>query len=267
MNYIGGIIGDYYGSVYEFLNFDRTKSSFEVELTKSGKFTDDTVLTVAVMDWLNETGGENQDILVSKLKQWGRKYGNVGYGTMFKSWLQSDNDNPIGSFGNGSAMRVSPCAYYANTLTECLDLAEKSAIVTHNTDNGIAGAQAIAEAIYLARSGAGKDDIKKIISGDFAYDLDRPLEELGTESHRFDATCQITVPEAIICFLNSIDFIDAIKKSIWIGGDSDTIACMSGSISEAYYGIPHCVMEEFKSKFPDDMKEVIIKFNENVLRR
>lgn len=267
MNYIGGIIGDYYGSVYEFHNFDRTKPVFDVELTKSGEFTDDTVLTIAVMDWLNSCGGTDTNLLATKLKMWGRKYGHAGYGPRFKSWLWSDNNEPIGSFGNGSAMRVSPCAYYANTLEECLDLAEKSAIVTHNTDNGVTGAKAIAEAIYLARSGAGKEDMKRILAEDFVYDLDKPLEEIGTESHSFDATCQITVPEAIMCFLNGFDFIDTIKKSIWIGGDSDTISCMAGSIAEAYYGIPHCIMEEFKSRFPQDMKDVIIKFNENVLRR
>lgn len=267
MNYIGGIIGDYFGSVYEFSNFDRAKTFFDVELTKSGSFTDDTVLTVAVMDWLNVCGGENKDMLGVKLKEWGRKYNNVGYGPRFRNWLISDNNEPIGSFGNGSAMRVSPCAYFANTLDECLDLAEKSSVVTHNTNNGVTGAQAIAEAIYLARSGAGKDDMKRILSEDFVYDLDKPLEEIGSEAHGFDATCQITVPEAIICFLNGFDFIDTIKKAIWIGGDSDTIACMAASIAEAYYGIPHCVMEEFKLKLPSDMKEVIIEFNQNMLRR
>ena len=267
MFYIGGLIGDYYGSVYEFENFDRTKSLFDVEFTTNGKFTDDTVLSVAVMDWLNECGGSDMTLLSKKLKEWGKLYEHVGYGPRFENWLNSDTYDALGSFGNGSAMRVFPCAYYANTLEECLLLAEKSAIVTHNTENGISGAKAIAEAIYLARSGAGKSDMKRILSEEYFYDLDRSLSEIGTESHGFDATCQITVPEALICFFESVDFLDAIRKSIWIGGDSDTIACMSASIAEAYYGIPHCIIEQFKPRFPKDMKDVITKFNETMLER
>ena len=157
--------------------------------------------------------------------------------------------------------------YYANTLEECLDLAKKSAEVTHNHEEGIKGAQAIAEAIYLARSGAGKQDMKRILEEDFKYDLSKPLNEIGRRVHKFDATCQVTVPEAIICFLNSEDFIDCIRKSIWIGGDSDTIAAMACSIAEPYYGIPHFIMEQFKEKFPDDMKKTIIGFNEKMLLR
>ena len=164
-------------------------------------------------------------------------------------------------------MRVSPCAYYANTIEECLDLAKKSAEVTHNHEEGIKGAQAIAEAIYLARSGAGKDGMRRVIEQDFGYDLSKPINEIGRRAHGFDATCQVTVPEAITCFLTSRDFLDAIRLGIWVGGDSDTIAAMAGSIAEAYYGIPHFIEEQMKEKLPDDFKEVIYKFNENMLRR
>jgi len=266
MQYIGALIGDYCGSIYEWNN-THEETPDTIEILKNGKFTDDSVLTVAIMEWLVSTGGENSKELIEYLKDWATNYPDAGYGGKFKTWVLSDSDKPINSYGNGAGMRVSPCAFYANTIEECLDLAKKSAEVTHNHEEGIRGAQAIAEAIYLARSGAGKQDIQRIIEEDFKYDLSKPLDEIGRRAHKFDATCQITVPEAIICFLKSTDFIDCIRKSIWIGGDSDTIAAMACSIAEPYYGIPHFIMEQFKEKFPDDMKNTIIRFNEIMLQR
>lgn len=265
MQYIGALIGDYCGSIYEWNN-THEETPDTIEILKNGKFTDDSVLTVAIMGWLNGSGGNPED-LPMVLKYWANAYPDAGYGGKFKTWVLSDSDKPINSYGNGAGMRVSPCAFYANTIEECLDLAKKSAEVTHNHEEGIRGAQAIAEAIYLARSGAGKQDIQRIIEEDFKYDLSKPLDEIGRRAHKFDATCQITVPEAIICFLKSTDFIDCIRKSIWIGGDSDTIAAMACSIAEPYYGIPHFIMEQFKEKFPDDMKKTIILFNEKMLQR
>ena len=264
MQYIGALIGDYCGSIYEWNNA-HVESPDDIEVIKNGKFTDDSVLTVAVMDWLQNSGGKGN--LNVYLKEWANKYPDAGYGGRFKTWVLSNSEEPINSFGNGAGMRVSPCAFYANTLEECLDLAKKSAEVTHNHEEGIKGAQAIAEAIYLARSGAGKSDMKRILEEDFKYDLSKPITEIGTKAHRFDATCQVTVPEAIICFLESRDFLDCIRKSIWIGGDSDTIAAMSCSIAEAYYGIPHFIMEQFKTNIPDEMKNVIKKFNIKMLER
>lgn len=266
MQYIGALIGDYCGSIYEWNN-THEESPDSIEILKNGKFTDDSVLTVAIMEWLVSTGGENSKELIEYLKDWATNYPDAGYGGKFKTWVLSDSDKPINSYGNGAGMRVSPCAFYANTLEECLDLAKKSAEVTHNHEEGIKGAQAIAEAIYLARSGAGKQDMKRILEEDFKYDLSKPISEIGTKSHKFDATCQVTVPEAIICFLESYDFIDCIKKSIWIGGDSDTIAAMACSIAEPYYGLPHFIMEDMKNKLPDDMKKTIILFNEKMLKR
>lgn len=265
MQYIGALIGDYCGSIYEWSN-THEESPDSIEILKNGKFTDDSVLTVAIMGWLIGSGGNPED-LPRVLKYWANAYPDAGYGGRFKTWVLSDSDAPINSFGNGSGMRVSPCAFYANTLEECLDLAKISAEVTHNHEEGIKGAQAIAEAIYLARSGAGKADMKRILEDDFKYDLSKPLTEIGRNAHGFDATCQVTVPEAIMCFLNSYDFIDCIRKSIWIGGDSDTIAAMACSIAEPYYGLPHFIMEQFKEKIPDDMKEVVMNFNEKMLHR
>ena len=267
MQYIGAIIGDYAGSKYEWNNF-RDEDINNMDLLSTGKFTDDSVLTVAIMDWINHGCGALGDGAVSHyLRKWAKKYPDAGYGGRFRRWVESDSDEPINSFGNGSGMRVSPCAYYANTLEECLDLAKKSAEATHNHPEGVKGAQAVAEAIYLARSGAGKDGIRKVLEEDFGYDLGLNLDQIGRRAHRFDATCQVTVPEAIICFLNSRDFLDAIRLGIWIGGDSDTIAAIAGSIAEAYYGVPYFIEEQIKEKLPEDFREVIYKFNENMLRR
>lgn len=265
MQYIGALVGDYCGSIYEWNN-THEESPDSIEILKDGKFTDDSVLTVAIMEWLVSTGGKSEE-LAEYLKDWATNYPNAGYGGKFRTWVLSDSNDPINSFGNGAGMRVSPCAFYANTLEECLDLAKKSAEVTHNHEEGIKGAQAIAEAIYLARSGAGKSDMKRILEEDFKYNLSLPMDEIGRRAHKFDATCQVTVPEAIICFLNSNDFIDCIRKSIWIGGDSDTIAAMACSIAEPYYGLPHFIMEQFKEKFPDDMKKTIRLFNEKIMQR
>ena len=263
MQYIGALIGDYCGSKYEWSNWmDETTEG--MELLESGKFTDDSVLTLAVMDWINNGHGDD---ISDYLRRWAKAYPDAGYGGKFRRWVMTDEIKTMDSFGNGSAMRVSPCAYYANTLEECLDLAKKSAETTHGHAEGIKGAQAIAEAIYLARSGAGKEGIRKVLEDDFGYNLGLNLDQIGRRAHPFDATCQVTVPEAIICFLNSRDFLDAIRLGIWIGGDSDTIAAISGSIAEAYYGIPHFIEEQMKQKLPNQFKEVIYKFNENMLRR
>lgn len=151
MQYIGALIGDYCGSIYEWNNA-HVESPDDIEVIKNGKFTDDSVLTVAVMDWLQDDLSENKD-LAFYLKKWANTYPDAGYGGKFKTWVLSDSKEPINSFGNGAGMRVSPCAFYANTLEECLNLAKMSAEVTHNHEEGIKGAQAIAEAIYLARSG------------------------------------------------------------------------------------------------------------------
>lgn len=266
MQYIGALIGDYCGSKYEWNNF-MGETTEGMELLETGKFTDDSVLTVATMDWINSKHkGEDTPYSVF-LRKWANKYPDAGYGGRFKGWIVSNTDEPINSFGNGSAMRVSPCAYYANTLEECLDLAKESADATHNHPEGVKGAQAVAEAIYLARSGAGKEGMRKVLEDDFGYNLGLNLNEIGRRGHRFDATCQVTVPEAIVCFLESRNFLDAIRLAIWIGGDSDTIAAITASIAEAYYGIPSFIEEQMKEKLPNDFKEVIFEFNENMLRR
>ena len=236
---LGAIIGDVVGSVYEWNNI-KTK---DFEFFKPNCFfTDDTVMTVAVAKALlltRETQSQaNEKIsckteLIKQMQDFGKRFPNAGYGGMFAGWLVSDNPKPYNSFGNGSAMRVSPCGYIAVTLDEALLLAKVSADVTHNHPEGIKGAQVIAAAIFLARCNRSKEEIKEYIEENF-YTLDKTLDEIRP-SYSFNETCQETVPQAIQAFLESTDFEDAIRNAISLGGDSDTLAAITGSIAWAYY--------------------------------
>lgn len=236
---LGAIIGDVVGSVYEWNNI-KTK---DFELFKPNCFfTDDTVMTVAVANALlltrEKQSNTNDKIsfkeeLIKQMQDFGRKFPNAGYGGMFSGWLVSDNPKPYNSFGNGSAMRVSPCGYIAVTLDEALLLAKASAEVTHNHPEGIKGAEATASAIFLARCGKSKEEIKEYIEENF-YTLDKTLDEIRP-NYSFNETCQETVPQAIQAFLESVDFEDAIRNAISLGGDSDTLAAITGSIAWAYY--------------------------------
>jgi len=225
----GAIIGDIVGSVYEWNNI-KTKE-FPL-FSERGFFTDDTVMTIAVADALLNGGAANN--FIDSIKKYGGIYPNAGYGGRFQSWLFSDEREPYNSWGNGSAMRVSPCGWFANSLSEAETLAEISASVTHNHVEGIKGAQATASAIFLAREGKSKPEIKNYIENKYGYDLNRTLDEIRP-TYRFNESCQETVPQAIIAFLESKDFEDAIRNAISIGGDSDTLAAITGSIAEAAY--------------------------------
>lgn len=251
---IGAIAGDVIGSVYEFNNIRSTEFPL---FNSHSRFTDDTVLTIAVADSLLGNGD-----FVTSLKKYGRKYPRAGYGGHFYKWLFSDDTNPYNSLGNGSAMRVSPVGFAFNTLEEVLSMARKSAEVTHNHPEGIKGAEAVAATIFFARRGDSKTAIREEISQRFCYNLERPLNEIRT-SNFFNETCPGTVPEAIIAFLESSSFEDAIRLAISIGGDSDTIACITGSIAHAFYGsVPSNIVLEIRSRLPDEFLDVIDKFDE-----
>lgn len=270
-NILGAIIGDIIGSVYEWSNAERYD---DITLFKTGcRFTDDTVMTCAVAKWLTDSKDltkTDSKQLCNTLREFGKKYPSAGYGGMFRKWLfENDSNEPFGSFGNGSAMRCSATAYIANSLEEAIDLAKKSAEVTHNHPEGIKGAMATSAAIFMARKGATKQQIKNSIENMFGYKLGTKVDEIrGT--HKFDATCQITVPEAINAFLEGETFEEVIKKAIWIGGDSDTIAAIAGSIAAAYYGIPERHIDKCFEFLPKDLKEIIINFtkkiNDNILK-
>lgn len=251
---IGAIIGDIVGSPYEFDNCKSTKFAL---FTTASQFTDDTVMTIAVADWL--LSGVS---LQKTMHDWGKEYPNRDYGGMFYEWLfYSENKEPYNSFGNGAGMRVSPCGYYAKSLKEALELAKQSAEVTHNHPEGIKGAQAIASAIFLARQHKSKDEICDYIEQTFGYNLHRSCDEIRP-TYRFDETCQGSCPEAIIAFLDSHDYESAIRLAVSLGGDSDTIACMTGGIAAAYYGIPAWLIKYVTVEFlPQYIRDIIEMFD------
>lgn len=249
---LGAIIGDIIGSAYEFNN---TKTMDFPLFTPRSRFTDDTVLTVAVADAILTT----QDYALS-IWEYGRHYPNAGYGGMFSQWLQSFERKPYNSFGNGSAMRVSPVGFAFDSVEDVLSEAEKTASATHDHSEGIKGAQAVALAILMARQGAEKTDIKQEIQSRFGYDLKRKLDDIRP-GYTFDVSCQGSVPEAIIAFLESNDYEDAIRKAISLGGDSDTIACISGGIAQAYYKkIPAYMIEPARNILDADLLNIIDRF-------
>jgi len=249
---LGAIAGDIIGSAYE---WERTKSYDFRLFTPESTFTDDTVLTVAVADCILH--GKDY---AATLREYGRRYPDAGWGGMFFQWLCTEDPRPYNSFGNGSAMRVSPIGFAFDTLDEVLAEAERSAEVSHNHPEGIKGARAIASCIFLARQGESKEDIGRFVETEFRYDLDRTLDDIRP-SYRFDETCQGSVPEAIIAFLESTDYEDAVRKAVSLGGDADTLACMTGGIAQAYYKvIPDNIITEARRRLPDDLLAVVDEF-------
>ncbi|MBN2695538.1 ADP-ribosylglycohydrolase family protein [bacterium] len=253
----GAIIGDIIGSRFERNNI----KSVDFELfTKESRVTDDSILTVAIA----------KSILYSidysySLREFALKYPHVGYGKAFKEWAIRGDMKRYDSWGNGSAMRVSPIGYSFKTLEETLDEAESSAKVTHNHPEGIKGAKAIATAVFMARVGYSKSKIKNYISDSFNYDLDRAIIDIR-EDYKFDVSCQGSVPEAIISFLESSSFEEAIRIAVSIGGDSDTIASMSGAIAEAYYqDIPKELIAKANLLIPSELILIIDKFRERYI--
>lgn len=254
---LGSIVGDIIGSVYEFNNI-KTKE-FELFNPACG-FTDDSVLSIATADWLINGGN------LAKIYQ---KYGNEtklvrgGYGGRFSQWLDEENPQPYNSWGNGSAMRVSPVGWFYTTLEETLEKAKESAEVTHNHPEGIKGAQAVAASIFLLRNGMNKEELKKFIIDYFGYDLNRTVDEIRP-NYKFDVSCQGTVPEAIIAFLESTSFEDAIRTAVSLGGDCDTLTCICGGIAEAYYGLPNSIAEKVIKMLPKNFIDVLMTFKELV---
>lgn len=255
---LGAIIGDIAGSLYEFES-PKTK---DIELFAEGsRLTDDSIMTIAVgcacADSKLDDERDFKFSVIWYMRRIGRQYPRAGYGGMFYRWLISDVMPAYNSFGNGSAMRVSPVAWVATSLEQAETLAKWSAEVTHNHPEGIKGAQAIAIAIYLARMGKSKAEIKDYIEKKY-YNLDFTLDEIRPH-YEFDVTCQGSVPQAIQCFLESVDFEDAIRNAISLGGDGDTIAAMAGAIAEAWYGIPTAIQNRVFDFFDSNIKRYYSK--------
>ena len=248
----GAMAGDIIGSFYE---FNATKKYDFYLFTPFSKFTDDSVMTVANADWLI-TG----DSLLGVMQDYGNRYPHAGYGGMFRAWLREDEPKPYNSFGNGSAMRVSPVGWAFDTLEETLEAAKQSAEVTHNHPEGIKGAQATVACIFMARTGKSKQEIKEYIVSTFGYNLNRTCDEIRPDYH-FDVTCQGSVPESIIAFLESADFENAIRLAVSLGGDADTMGAITGGIAEAYYGgVPEHIRKEVLKRLPNEFIDVMQKF-------
>ena len=263
----GAILGDMIGAPYEFDRGGKTKD-FPL-FDRGSEFTDDSVMTVAVADALLDTPGapegEVKAALVRAMRAWGRRYPGAGYGMRFIGWLASDDPAPYGSYGNGSAMRVSPAGWLYPTLEETRRVARWTAEVTHNHPEGIKGAEATASAIFLARTGSGKDSIKAYIVREFGYDLSRTCDEIRP-AYRHVESCQETVPEALTAFMEGTDFEDVIRTTVSLGGDCDTLACIAGSIAEAFYGVPPRLAAECRARLPEDILAVLERFDSARIR-
>jgi len=249
---IGAIAGDIIGSVYEGRNIKTPL--FEPLFHPRCHPTDDTVLTVALADSIL-LGADYTD----KLKEYFRLYPHAGYGGTFFRWAMSLSRAPYNSWGNGSAMRVSPVGHAYDTLEEVLLRARHSAEVTHNHPEGIKGAQATAACVFLARTGASKDDNRAYVERTFGYDLGRTLDEIRP-GYTFDVSCQGTVPEAILAFLEGTDYEDVVRKAVSLGGDSDTIACIAGGIAGAFHGVPEAIQTQALARLDDRLRGVVAAF-------
>ena len=253
---IGAIIGDVVGSRFEFNNIK--SKSFEF-INKYSTFTDDTVLTVAIIDWLLHAEIKSEIFAKKYLQKWARMYPHAGYGGMFRRWIYSNNPEPYNSYGNGAAMRISPVAWVSDDIVETRLLSDIATGVTHNHKEGYKGAMVVSSCIWMARKGSSKEEIKQFVEK--YYDLQFDYEDLR-KNYRFDETCQNSVPQAIYCFLISDSFEDCLRTTISIGGDSDTLAAISCSIAEAYYGVPEEIEKEVRKLLTPEMLFVIDEFEE-----
>lgn len=259
---IGALLGDMIGAPYEFDRGDKTKD-FPL-FSRESRFTDDSVMTIAVAEALMETRGKSDDeiraALVRSMQKWGRRYPHAGYGRRFRQWLREDNPQPNNSFGNGSAMRASAAGWLYDDLETTRHMAALTAEVSHNHPEGIKGAEAAAAAIFLARTGSSMAEIKAYTEREFGYDLSKSCAELRP-TNRMDETCQVTMPLVFAAFLESTGYEDAVRNAVSLGGDTDTIACIAGSIAEAFYGIPETIAAEGRKRLPADMLAVLERFD------
>jgi len=244
----GAIIGDIVGSIYEFDNIKTKKFEF---FGDGCDFTDDTLCTVAIADVLLRGRDPAKTV-----RNWGEAYPDLGYGSMFRRWLKQSDMGPYNSFGNGAAMRVSPCAMIARDLAEALSLSDRVTKISHNHPEGMKGARATTHAVFLALEGVGATAIRQEIASAYAYDLSRSVDQIRPD-YAFDETCQKTVPEALTCALEATTFEDAIRNAISIGGDSDTVACIAGALAEGLFGIPEPILSGGRARVPSGFVDIL----------
>ena len=267
----GAVLGDIIGVPFEFdKNRPQSRTSFPL-FCEDSCFSDDTVTTIAIADAILKSRGETGttqsflDTLVKTLQCWCRQYPYSGYGTRFCDWIFMDHPKPYGSSGNGAAMRVSAAGWVHDNIYDTRECARMTAQITHNHREGIKGAIATACAIFLARQGQSKPIIKNYIETEFGYDLDRTIDGMRLY-YRHTEKIWETVPEAIIAFLESHDFESAIRNTVWLGGDVDTLGAITGSIAEAFYGVPEDLIKECRKRLPMGMVGVIDKFNSTIVK-
>lgn len=261
----GAILGDMIGSPYEFDRGNKTKDFPFFD--KGATYTDDSVMTIAVAEALMTAADQGvmndepavKELLIDSMQKWGHKYPYAGYGGRFRGWLAARNPQPYNSWGNGSAMRVSPAGWMFSDMETTRKVAAWTAEVTHNHPEGIKGAESVAAAIFMARNGSSKDEIKEYVIREFGYDFSRTCDEIRP-GYRHVESCQETVPEAFTAFFEGNDFEDVIRTAVSLGGDCDTLTCIAGSIAEAFYGVPEDLKLECENRLPADMLEVLKKF-------
>ena len=265
----GAILGDIIGSPYEFDRGGKTKD-FPLFSAES-HFTDDTVMTIAVAEALLSSGRAAGADTIEKnvagtMRRWGEWYPDAGYGARFTGWLRNKNAKPYGSCGNGSAMRVAAAGWLYDSLWRTRDVARATANVTHNHPEGLKGAEAVASAIYMARTGESKEAIRDYMVKEFGYDLSRTCDQIRPK-YRHDETCQKTVPEAITAFLEGESFEDVIRTAVSLGGDCDTLTCIAGSIAEAFYGVPDELITQCRLRLDDSLRSVLNQFDKVLGRK
>ena len=261
----GAILGDMIGSPYE---FDRGKKTKDFPFFDRGAtFTDDSVMTIAIAEALMQAIADGiindeaatKDLIIDSMHKWGHRYPGAGYGGRFYYWLRDNSREPYNSFGNGSAMRVAAAGWLFDDLDTTRKVARWTSEVTHNHPEGIKGAEATASAIFMARNGSTKGEIKEYIINEFGYDLSRSCDVIRPGYYHVES-CQETVPEAITAFLEGKEFEDVIRTAVSLGGDCDTLTCISGSIAEAFYGVPDDLKKECEDRLPADLLEVLKKW-------
>ena len=262
----GAILGDIIGSPYEFDRSGKTKD-FPLFIPES-RFTDDSVMTLAVAHGFLSVSPDTSEpeicrALVTSMQLFGRRYRDIGYGAKFLNWLLCQDPKPYGSWGNGSAMRVSSVGWLFSDLASVQKMARLSAMVSHDHPEAIAGAEAVASVIFLARTGSSKEVIRTYVTEQFGYDLSRSCDEIRP-GYRHDVRCQGTVPEAITAFLEGSSFEDVIRTAVSLGGDCDTLTCIAGSMAEAFYGVPEELEEKCQTYLPEDLKDVLFRFYRHI---
>lgn len=264
----GAMLGDIIGSRFE---FDRGNKSKEFTFfTRESVYTDDSVMTIAVAEAILKVGKDaGEEVmkaeLVRSMKSWGRRIPNAGYGGRFYQWLFTDRTKPYGSFGNGSAMRVSSVGWLYDTMERTREVARWTAEVTHDHPEGVKGAESVAAVMFLARTGHGKDEIKDYVIREFGYDLSRTCDEIRPDYHHVES-CQETVPEAITAFLEGKDFEDVIRTAVSLGGDCDTLTDIATAMGETFYGCPDDLKKECEARIEPEMRKVLKWFNKEIGR-